>query len=149
MCLNYQTIPFFYKNVLQEKKKEKRQRQGGRQCFNIFSSLLLMELPTLLTLFSYAALNIFFFLSKSGFQELQISKILLSSILLSFLFFFFCITIFVEKGAFLSRFYKSEPGLRLLNANAIAPPLPEIVALKSSGFVCHEFYTTNVQGRKG
>lgn len=145
VCLNYQTIPFFYKNVLQEK----RQRQGGRQCFNIFSSLLLMELPTLLTLFSYAALNIFFFLSKSGFQELKSLKF--CSLLSSFPFFsfFFCIPIFVEKGAFLSPFYKSEPGLRLLNANAIAPPLPEIVALKSSGFVCHEFYTTNVQGRKG
>lgn len=83
VCLNYQTIPFFYKNVLQEK----RQRQGGRQCFNIFSSLLLMELPTLLTLFSYAALNIFFFLSKSGFQELKSLKF--CSLLSSFPFFSF------------------------------------------------------------
>lgn len=77
---------FFYKNVLQKKKAEAR-RDAMLQHQDLL--LLLMELPTLLTFFSYAALNIFFFLSKSGFQELQISKILLSSILLSFLFFSF------------------------------------------------------------
>lgn len=137
VCLNYQTIPFFYKNVLQEK----RQRQGGRQCFNIFSSLLLMELPTLLTLFSYAALNIFFFLSKSGFQELQISKILLSSILLSFLFFFFLHPNLCRKGSLPLTLLQEWTWSKAVECKCNST--------STSGFVCHEFYTTNVQGRKG
>lgn len=71
----------------------------------------------------------------------QISKILLSSILLSFLFFFFLHPNLCRKGSLPLTLLQEWTWSKAVECKCNST--------STSGFVCHEFYTTNVQGRKG